>query len=615
MLRARRLEILIFLATFFAFAYFNQGGGWNQNSRFAEVRAIAEEGRFAIDSFLVYKRTNTPKFARFPVRNGDLVLRGKTLRLCWGNENDELIPINGVPISDDVKGVPFEQYTCSGDVAFARGHFHPNKPPGTTFVAVPAYFLLQKIERVFGFSQDDWRVLDANAWLTSVFSVGLIAALGCILFFRIAKSLAGGNDGIAFAATLAFAFGTLFFPFATLLFDHDLTAIFLFASFYWIFTADKSSHRSRSLYLSGLAAGMAAITNYIAAAAVIFLTMYLFTKLRGGKSTVRDLTAFAIGICGPFLLICAYNQICYGSPFAICNSFQNPLFVDPTPKVLGMFGVPRPDYAAALLFSPFRGIFCFAPVLLLGVYGWSKMRAKWPAEAWLIAAMCGLFFLVNASFVGWHAGFSSGPRYLIPAIPFLALPMVFGFAKFPRASALLMLLSVAINLVLVAVDAESPVGVGDLAIIDGRPMWLYSPVADYALPIFFSGRAWPLLKDFLKQDLDRESQQMSAAGIGADERARRLAQRRSELFASIDRGGANPFLLASFTGPVSVNPIEVCASGYYMLGTMTKAARWASFNVGEFLFPHSRWSLAPLLLIEATLLALASHAIRTAPRL
>ncbi len=53
---ARAAEWLLFLACFFAFAYFNQGGGWNQNSRFAEVRAIVEEGQFAIDNFLVYKR-------------------------------------------------------------------------------------------------------------------------------------------------------------------------------------------------------------------------------------------------------------------------------------------------------------------------------------------------------------------------------------------------------------------------------------------------------------------------------------------------------------------------------------------------------------------------------
>jgi hypothetical protein len=51
-----RAELLVFLATFTSFAYFHPGGGWNQNGRFAQVRALVEEGRFAIDSFLIYGR-------------------------------------------------------------------------------------------------------------------------------------------------------------------------------------------------------------------------------------------------------------------------------------------------------------------------------------------------------------------------------------------------------------------------------------------------------------------------------------------------------------------------------------------------------------------------------
>ena len=47
----KTFEFVLFLTCWFAFAWFNQGGGWNQNSRFGEVRAIVEEGRFAIDDF------------------------------------------------------------------------------------------------------------------------------------------------------------------------------------------------------------------------------------------------------------------------------------------------------------------------------------------------------------------------------------------------------------------------------------------------------------------------------------------------------------------------------------------------------------------------------------
>ena len=44
-----RVEILLFSLAVFCSAYFHQGGGWNQNARFALVRAIVEERTFVID--------------------------------------------------------------------------------------------------------------------------------------------------------------------------------------------------------------------------------------------------------------------------------------------------------------------------------------------------------------------------------------------------------------------------------------------------------------------------------------------------------------------------------------------------------------------------------------
>jgi hypothetical protein len=39
--------------------------------------------------------------------------------------------------------------------------------------------------------------------------------------------------------------------------------------------------------------------------------------------------------------------------------------------------------------------------------------------AWVAAA----FLVMNAALRNWHGGAGFGPRYLIPAVPFLALPL------------------------------------------------------------------------------------------------------------------------------------------------------------------------------------------------
>lgn len=615
MTAGRRVEIFIFLAAFLTFAWFNQGGGWNQNARFAEVRAMVEQGRFAIDSFLVYERAEGPVLARIPVENGDIVRGEKTERLAWMGADENLAPVNGlVPNEKDqnITLVPVTNVACSGDMAFARGHFHPNKPPGSSLVAAPGYFIIHRIEKWFRWNPDHWRVLAVNAWLTSALSVGLISSWGCVIFFRLAKLFAPEQPRAALWATITFAFGTLFFPFATLLFDHDLTATFLLAAFYWIFSSKNKPHRSRSLYLSGFAAGLAAITNYVAAVAVAILGLYLLTtRRRDFRLMMRSAAIFAAGVFGPFLFICVYNKICYGSPFALSNDFQNPVFKDEGPTFLGMFGMPQPDAAAAILFSPFRGLFYGSPVLLLGVYGLLNIRKQgWSAEFWLIVAMFTLFFTVNITFFGWHAGFSSGPRYLIPAIPFLALPMVFGFIRFPKTSAALASLSIAFNLLLTAVDAESPVGIGQIAYVFDRPQWMQSPLTDYAAPLFFEGRAWPLINELIEEYLQNERGERLPKNLPPAESG--WQRQREELHAVAERGEPEPILLATIRGPVSVNPIGVDEGSYYHLFPAgSPETRWNSCNAGELLFPESRWSLAPLVAAIALLVALAHRATKT----
>ena len=51
-------------------------------------------------------------------------------------------------------------------------------------------------------------------------------------------------------------------------------------------------------------------------------------------------------------------------------------------------------------------------------------------------------------------------------------------------------------------------------------------------------------------------------------------------------------------GPVSANPIGVYESWDRPAGAVNPAQRrWHSFNLGEFIWPNSRWSLIPLIIL------------------
>src|SRR5262249_23301045 len=149
---------------------------------------------------------------------------------------------------------------------------------------------------------------------------------------------------------------------------------------------------TRAVVCAGACAGYAAISNYAMAAVVLMLGVYLVFRLGW-----RPLPAFAIGVAGPLLLLIAYNQVCFATPLTSNYAYQNPLFVSGD-LVFGVFTLPRLDVLLILLFSPFRGLFFTAPVLLLGVAGlvlWLRAGPR-RAAGWLIVAVTGFVLLLNA---------------------------------------------------------------------------------------------------------------------------------------------------------------------------------------------------------------------------
>lgn len=591
---------------------------------------MAEEGRFAIDNFLVYRRDPAKDdLVRLPLHHAVYEFEGKRSRLAWVDMSYSLFPVIAAAAGEGVTDVPMIEVCASGDIGFVpwTGHFHPNKPPGTSLLALPAYWLIFHAERWLGFQPDHWWTLTLNVWLSTVLSVGLISAIGCVFFFRLAREFAHGAAAPAALATIAFAFGTTFFPFGTILFDHNLTASLLIASFYFIRASTRLfEHSGRAVnpveygrgaaFLAGLCAGFAAITNYIAAVAVVMLGMYLLLarsrraeagRVRFAAFDFRPAFLYALGVLGPFLLICWYGWTCFGSPFRLSTDFQNPLFKDPG-GALGMFAMPSGYAASLLLISPYRGVFFLAPVLICGIGGlliWMREKT-WVAEARLCLAVFGFFFLVNASFNGYHGGFSAGPRYLVPGIPFLALPLVIAFVRWKKVALALLAASIAQQFLLTATDAQNPLAVGGHARLDDahrKDDFFCNLVTEYAWPLFATGRAGGLLDQLLEARLDQLGQSIEETADDDAGRESQLAAMRAKWRASIEHREPSPFLLAAIRGPVSVNPVGVY-DGLLGMGNFDIGApqsMWASCNLGEFLWPQSRWSLLPLVIVSGGL--------------
>jgi len=485
------------------------------------------------------------------VSGGTFSERGHTFALAWYAGPGPLMPI-APDAPPDARLLVVDAAAVTGDLAFARGHAHPNKAPGASIAAVPAYAVVWGLERVLRIDPDDAWVMTVNAWLAGAGGVGLLAALGVVVFWRVALRLSGDDEPASLFATIALALGTLYFPYATMLYDHDLVAVALLSAFALAYGGTNV----RRLFGAGLCAGAAVIASYLSVLALAILALYVLHRARA------RVVAFLAGTLPPLAVLGAYNLACFGRVVTSNYAWQNPYFKDAQGGWLDIFGRPDPGILAALLVSPVRGVLFASPVLLIGVVGLVHMlrsRDKRP-EGWLCVAMIVHILAFNMTFKAWHGGWACGPRYLIPALPFLALPIALAWTPRRRlVAAALLGISIAGMAVVTLVDPQPPwVELLDPPV---SPPWTMSPIWSIDLPQLVEGHpgrygegAWP-------QEI-----------------------------------------LVRYTEPVSVNPggiYEATPGRFFRLGT--PMTRWNAFNAGELAFPGSRLSVLPLALAAAAL--------------
>jgi len=109
-----------------------------------------------------------------------------------------------------------------------------------------------------------------------------------------------------------------------------------------------------------------------------------------------------------------------------------------------------------LLVSPGRGLFPYAPVLLVGLLAIPAFVKRHRLEATLALAVSASYVLLYGRWFFWHAGYAWGPRFLVPIVPFAVILMAPLMEKLSGkgwlAFAALCLVSVALQILGLSVD-------------------------------------------------------------------------------------------------------------------------------------------------------------------
>jgi hypothetical protein len=171
-------------------------------------------------------------------------------------------------------------------------------------------------------------------------------------------------------------------------------------------------HSIRGAAVAGAATSVAVLMrpdSLILVAPIVLVAVVLSTR------SWQSVSAFGVALAPALLITGAYNAVRFGSP--LVSQYQGiPLSREFNHSFLaGLYG---------LTLSPGRGIVLYAPLILVAAVG---VRWSWQRSPVLTSAAVA-FLLVRIVFYApwwvWNGGAVWGPRFLVPAMPALAVPLL-----------------------------------------------------------------------------------------------------------------------------------------------------------------------------------------------
>jgi hypothetical protein len=396
--RARR-EIIVALALLFCYGFFRQVPAWNEYSRYDLVRALVEDNSTQIDRFA----QNT------------------------------------------------------GDKAFYDGHYYSDKAPGTALLGVPVYRLLAISSSVAGAgTPDPLTAVQALAFAES----GIPTVLLVLLLLRFLRPAVG--EGWATAIALGYGLGSIAFPFATMFVGHAAATFFLFASFYVLWRSREFERQGWLPALAGFLAGWAVLVDLTTFIGVAALLLYALVPSRSTAVRLRGLAwrAPALMVAGatlPAAVLLAYNWASFGGPFSLgyTNLAAGGFAQGMAQGILGVTW-PRVDVLGDLLFGS-RGLVHLAPWFIVAPVGLVAARKRGLRSEILVCGGIVVAFLIfNAGYYLPFGGWTPGPRFLLPALPFAAVLVALAPRAFRPLVGLLMVVAVAVFFVATVTMPNAP---------------------------------------------------------------------------------------------------------------------------------------------------------------
>ena len=313
--------------------------------------------------------------------------------------------------------------------------------PGQSVAALPLYALGRAVDRLLTRAgADDWIETFAGGVLeyggpdyrwagdVEIFFVDLYnafaTALLVSLFFLFSVEL-GATAAGALAASVLLGLTTYVVPFAAGFLQHSSEALLLLASFYFLHRdAKEPSWRLRAL----AGAAFTALILIRPQAGIAFPAVALYgagvilrrrrsdagagTSGTGTSGLAGEIAPGAVPLAAGLAVHFAVNHAKFGT-WNLAGGYADQ-----------RFGPPSLKAAYGFLLSPGDGIFFFTPLLVLLPFTLPLFFRRHRREALAAMFLSFSYLAFYSCFLLWHGLWSApGPRYLMPVVPVLLLPL------------------------------------------------------------------------------------------------------------------------------------------------------------------------------------------------
>ncbi|HET8593591.1 MAG TPA: hypothetical protein VFL56_07975, partial [Solirubrobacterales bacterium] len=246
------------------------------------------------------------------------------------------------------------------------------------------------------------------------------------------------QPGYGTAAAITLGLGTIVMTFAAEFFSHVISAALGFAAFMVLIRERDGTPSLGAVAVAGLLAGLAVSFEFQTGLVGVVLFFYALSRR---TDLLRRAGAYAAGAIAGAIPTLAFNLWAFGDPLELAygSAVESPGLTGHDVIGLnsdGFFGItaPRLDSAIDLLLAG-RGLLVLTPIVVIGVVGTLLLR-RGPrrAEANVILAVAAIYFVYNSGYWLPFGGGTPGPRFLIPALPFLAVGLATAYRRFPAVT-------------------------------------------------------------------------------------------------------------------------------------------------------------------------------------